>query len=868
MSETKNNESTPSLVGASLRSVQDQERDSSVSLSSSRSPSKSNQKKGISHHEDYTCVHDLVDEGALIHDEQAYDDLLDDTGKLRPSVSQTSIPGVKEEASHNKASGKDVSKERKPPALANEITLEDLEGDSEPVKPEPINSSSEPSVESGHKHSIYELKNSSAGNDMSLEDLIDSQIASMSELSTDFQKRISDKKTKPKVLESSRSTSRRRSNSGVIPDSVIENDSLQQVPAGAREGVYSPLVQSRSQSAVRSNKSGAFGADSNAEKPHLARGDSYKGSHSEYRPGRRADRDDIYTNLSQSSKEYLRSISRSRSRVSKERPVSNKELLDEGALLNDPEHPFDMDNARDDAIDNIDGLHHEILQEESEEEDDKEVEKPVYKPVHDETESVAEIEKEPKEKLENSQGTDVDVPKDVPKLADFEEEELTTPEDSVKDEKEPKLEPEPEYESTDRDVAPSIETGETNETELTEQANEKEALDQPLESIPTDAEAVSKTSIQEKEAAEDDTTEPDSLATDDSKPDDIAETETISNVDPPKEEKDVLDSKEDDINDSEPASANIAAKDQAEVEDEPTVEEEEAKEEPFESNETLEQSNQEKQEDVIDKLEEDDTKHTDTESAKNENDIDTPLKGEDSQELKEEVEKIQPTSDDDELEIPVKVDEAEEEQTSSKNVSELKNADAAGEAERLIKELEDAIDEGDDSLVDSVSKENTIDTKTESTGEDNEEAKSETVSAIAEKNKGTSEVNIIGEETPAAKEIEKEEEPEEIHEPTKEEILELLKNEPVYLYTSLAGGGFHMPTRTNKLATILTGNRIPFTYRDLGTDEEARNVWRRYGRGRLLPAVVRGKDDIIGNWEEIEEANEDYRVRELIYETL
>lgn len=89
MPDTINNESTPSLVGASVRSVQDQERDAELSLSSSRSPSKSNQKKGISHHDDYTSVNELVDEGALIHDEQAYDDLLDDTGKLRPSVSQT-----------------------------------------------------------------------------------------------------------------------------------------------------------------------------------------------------------------------------------------------------------------------------------------------------------------------------------------------------------------------------------------------------------------------------------------------------------------------------------------------------------------------------------------------------------------------------------------------------------------------------------------------------------------------------------------------------------------------------------------------------------------------------------------------------------
>lgn len=92
------------------------------------------------------------------------------------------------------------------------------------------------------------------------------------------------------------------------------------------------------------------------------------------------------------------------------------------------------------------------------------------------------------------------------------------------------------------------------------------------------------------------------------------------------------------------------------------------------------------------------------------------------------------------------------------------------------------------------------------------------------------------------------------------------EDEPVYLYTSLAGG-FHVATRTNRLETILAANRIKFTYRDLGTDEEAKKVWRRYSNNKTLPGVVRGKDDYIGNWEDIEEANEDYRVRSLIYET-
>ncbi len=100
------------------------------------------------------------------------------------------------------------------------------------------------------------------------------------------------------------------------------------------------------------------------------------------------------------------------------------------------------------------------------------------------------------------------------------------------------------------------------------------------------------------------------------------------------------------------------------------------------------------------------------------------------------------------------------------------------------------------------------------------------------------------------------------------DIIKANEELPVYIYTSLAGGGFHMIPRTNRLSTILTANRIKFEYRDLGTDDEARKVWKTYGRGRTLPGVVRGRDDIIGNWEEIEEVNENYGLRDLIYNSI
>lgn len=99
-----------------------------------------------------------------------------------------------------------------------------------------------------------------------------------------------------------------------------------------------------------------------------------------------------------------------------------------------------------------------------------------------------------------------------------------------------------------------------------------------------------------------------------------------------------------------------------------------------------------------------------------------------------------------------------------------------------------------------------------------------------------------------------------------EELRKHLESQPIYLFTSLAGGMQIVP-RTNRLATILQANGIKFEYRDLGTDEEAKKIWKRQANGKPLPGVVRG-DDFIGNWKEIDDANEEYKLHELLYETL
>lgn len=90
------------------------------------------------------------------------------------------------------------------------------------------------------------------------------------------------------------------------------------------------------------------------------------------------------------------------------------------------------------------------------------------------------------------------------------------------------------------------------------------------------------------------------------------------------------------------------------------------------------------------------------------------------------------------------------------------------------------------------------------------------------------------------------------------------RKEPVFIFTSLAGGGFHIIPRTNRLATILQANRIEFSYRDLGTDPQARNLWKAHASGKQLPGLVRGSD-VVGNWQDVEDANEEYRLGELLY---
>lgn len=151
--------------------------------------------------------------------------------------------------------------------------------------------------------------------------------------------------------------------------------------------------------------------------------------------------------------------------------------------------------------------------------------------------------------------------------------------------------------------------------------------------------------------------------------------------------------------------------------------------------------------------------------------------------------------------------------------------------------------------------------------EDEEAKEIETLEAMTatEVSKSEEVVEATSKQVPETKRVEVNDE-EENFDVSPEELKKHLESLPIYVYTSLAGG-MQIVNRTNRLVTILQANGIKFEYRDLGTDEEAKKIWRRYAAGKTLPGVARD-DEVIGNWEYIEEVNEDYRLRSVLYETL
>src|SRR5215469_1789719 len=61
----------------------------------------------------------------------------------------------------------------------------------------------------------------------------------------------------------------------------------------------------------------------------------------------------------------------------------------------------------------------------------------------------------------------------------------------------------------------------------------------------------------------------------------------------------------------------------------------------------------------------------------------------------------------------------------------------------------------------------------------------------------------------------------------------------LYLFTSLTAGSSHIITATSRIETILKNARIPFSYIDTATNESARKLFGRRGRGKKLPLLVK-----------------------------
>lgn len=840
--DSKSLEETPTLVGASIRSIVEEEAHLDPPTLS-KNPSKLHFKSSEDPERDYTTLNELEHEGALTNEDQVYDQLLDDVGKLKEVVPHDAAIPIEEEpttetteatetsANPSKSSSKKKrSKKKKKKTTSVTQTIEKVEedkfgADNEVVVVD-IVKKEEPKV-AETSSTIYEVASKTKADDISLEDLIDSQIASISEFSTDL-------KTKKSKKKKSKKKSPSPSDKPVpeaLPEHAIASDVAQVVPAGVPEGVFSPLVQSRSQSTVRSPNQ-----DSLPEKPHLAKGNSYKGTtefsttkadlekvsskiSSELRAGRRPVRDDL-ARVANSS-DYLRSLSRSRTRMPSVEAIKTvNDLAGEGVLLNDTEYHYSIDNAID----------LKVVQEDLEEDVDDTIV----------VEKEAESAEEPKEET---------VQDSV--------EAITSQESAVSDEAEAEAElnEAPAAEETEdpivEETGPAVEEPKEAETVENEPVAEVEPSEEAIESETVEKSAADTENLEEPIAEEEIVTDSGKVVQTETTEDKEAEIEQVTTEKAEKEEAETEESEKVEEVKKVVIETN---KDDTEVTNDVEVHRIEAVEDEVKVDET---------EDII--ANEEATEDLPVDESKEEEEV-APTTKEFEAESKEaenvETEENIPTE-----EIDIAEDELE---SVTKGTAEINLDD---ETDKLIKELEDHIvsSEVETKADESEETEAKADEIEEIEGTNDLEIKKDTEPEVETKKDSSEPTEDKEEET--AKEVVPEsesvvEEEEELHEPTKEEIIEMLKDEPVYLYTSLAGGGFHMPQRTNKLVTILTANRIPFTYRDLGTDDEARGVWRRYSNGRMLPGIVRGKDDIIGNWEEIEEANEDYRVRELIYETL
>lgn len=71
------------------------------------------------------------------------------------------------------------------------------------------------------------------------------------------------------------------------------------------------------------------------------------------------------------------------------------------------------------------------------------------------------------------------------------------------------------------------------------------------------------------------------------------------------------------------------------------------------------------------------------------------------------------------------------------------------------------------------------------------------------------------------------------------DLLHWEQDKSLFLFTSLTAGNRHIVSATSRLETILKSARIPFTYIDTATDESAKKLFQRRGKGKKLPFLVK-----------------------------
>jgi hypothetical protein len=72
------------------------------------------------------------------------------------------------------------------------------------------------------------------------------------------------------------------------------------------------------------------------------------------------------------------------------------------------------------------------------------------------------------------------------------------------------------------------------------------------------------------------------------------------------------------------------------------------------------------------------------------------------------------------------------------------------------------------------------------------------------------------------------------------DLLHWEEDKALYLFTSLSAGSSRVVTATSRIETILKNARIPFSYVDTATDDSAKKLFQRRGKGKTLPLLVKG----------------------------